>query len=217
LSERSPRPAQESWNELRVLVEREGGAPPDWDAVLDKFLQLLSKKNEAINLVSRASIDRIIELQVLPSMAGLLVIKPDQSLRVLDVGSGGGFPGIVLKILRPQVRIDLVEATQKKARFLSECIRALGLEDAIVHACRVESPTPELLERAPFEVSFARAVGQEDLVSRSVKPLLGSECSLWVFSGDTNASDSLAWRGMDGRWITGLQRLAIGSGVKSGS
>jgi 16S rRNA (guanine527-N7)-methyltransferase len=217
LSERSPQLAQESWNELRLLVEREGGAPAGWDAVLEKFLQLLREKNEAINLVSRASIERIVELQVLPSMAGLLIIKPNQSLRVLDVGSGGGFPGIVLKIVRPQVRIDFVEATQKKARFLSECVRALGFEHSLVHACRVESPTRELLERAPFDVSFARAVGQEDLVSRSVKPLLGSECSLWVFSGDRNASESMAWRGMDGRWITGLRRLAIGSGVKSGS
>jgi 16S rRNA (guanine527-N7)-methyltransferase len=215
LSERSPLSAQESWKELSLIVEREGGAPAGWEVVLDKFLQLLREKNEAINLVSRASIDRILELQVLPSMAGLLVIKPNQPLRVLDVGSGGGFPGIVLKIVRPQIRIDLVEATQKKARFLSECVRVLGFEDAIVHACRVENPTPELLDRAPFDMSFARAVGQEELVSRSVKPLLGSDCSLWVFSGDANAGGSLPWRGMDGRRITGLRRLGIGSDAKS--
>jgi 16S rRNA (guanine527-N7)-methyltransferase len=135
----------------------------------------------------------------------------------LDVGSGGGFPGIVLKILRPEIRIDLVEATQKKARFLSKCIRALGFDDALVHASRVESPPRELLERAPFDVSFARGVGQEDLVSRSVTPLLGTHCALWIYSGDRNASDSLAWRGMDGRWITGLRRLAVGPGMKSGS
>ena len=80
---------------------------------------------------SRASADRALEAHVLPSLATLLLIPPEEEYRVLDVGSGGGFPGIPLGILRPRVRLDLVEATRKKCRFLEECVRELGLEPCI--------------------------------------------------------------------------------------
>ena len=195
-------------------MDREGGGPQGWEEEIREFLELLRSKNEAINLVSRASIDRVVELQVLPSLAGLLLLPRDQSIRVLDIGSGGGFPGIPLRILRPKIRLDLVEATQKKARFLNECVRKLGFHETAVHACRIESPNSELLERAPFDVAFARAVGQEEVLARSTKRILRMGHFLWVFSGEHDMGEEyLPWNGMDGSTITGLRRLAIGEYV----
>ena len=216
MTDRSAQSAEESWRELRLLVERQSGASEGWEERLEEFLQLLRARNEVVNLVSRASIDRIVELQVLPSLAGLLVLPPDEFIRVLDIGSGGGFPGIPLKILRPKIRLDLVEGTQKKARFLAECVQTLELDNALVHACRVESPTDELLERAPFDLAFARSLGQEVVLSRSAKTLLGVGCPLWVFSpGAEGAEEYHPWTGMDGRRITGLRRLATGGRVST--
>jgi len=200
--------SEESWGELRLLVEREGGAHEGWEEELRSFLRLLRIKNKAVNLVSRASIDRLVELQVLPSLAGLPLLPVDRSLRVLDIGSGGGFPGIVLRILRPKIRLDLVEATQKKARFLEECVRELGFEDAAVHACRIETPSHKLLARSGFDIAFARAVGQEEALASSVKPLLRKGAALWAFSIDPRPGEEFrSWDASDGRRLTGLRRL----------
>jgi 16S rRNA (guanine(527)-N(7))-methyltransferase RsmG len=208
--ERPPSPEQ-AWSELRSLVERQGGGPKDWEREMEKFLDLLRSRNRVVNLVSRVSMDRVVELQVIPSLAGLLVLEPGSARRVLDIGSGGGFPAIPLKILRPSIRLDLVEATQKKARFLSDCMEKMGFDDARVHACRIEKPSLELRDRAPFDVAFARAVGQEDIVSRSVRPLLEFGAPLWTFSSGARSGEaSLTWAGMDGRTITCLRRLLDG-------
>jgi 16S rRNA (guanine527-N7)-methyltransferase len=129
-----------------------GAAPGDWPEKLSAYLHLLVRWNEQINLVSRKSIDRVVEAQVVPSLAALQLLPADQPIKLLDVGSGGGFPGIPCAILRPCAEIALVEATRKKSLFLEAVVRELGLERTTVHWTRVEAPTPALRALAPFDV-----------------------------------------------------------------
>lgn len=168
------------------------GAPPGWAERMARYVELLRERNRRVNLVSRKSVDRVVSEQILPSLAALRVVPAGADLRVLDVGSGGGLPGIPLGIVRPEARIDLVEATRKKAEFLEEAVRVAGLRDPRVHGCRIEQPSPELLSRAPFDVALARAVGDQRRLSRAVRPLLSAGGALWTFVAP-GTEGSLPW------------------------
>ena len=191
-----------------AMVAREGGAPDDWSVLLARYLELLLEWNRRVNLVSRRSIDRVLETQLRPSLASLLLVKPEGAVRVLDVGSGGGFPGIPLRILRPNARLDLVEARRKKCDFLSECLRSLDLADSRVHWCRVEEPSASLSERQPFDLVLARGVGASDRLAKASVPLLSPGGSAWVFADPEEHPDGMIWSDESGLPLTCLRRVA---------
>lgn len=199
---------EEVRSRLGPLLERGLDPPPDWDAGLARYLELLRERNRVVNLVSRRTQDDWVERHLLPCLAALLVVPTRTIVRVLDVGSGGGLPGIPLKILRPDVRLDLVDATGKKVEFLSDCLRELGLSDAVAHWCRIERPTPELEARGPFDAAFARAVGSEAEIARATRPLLASpQGRLWWFVSPDKAAGGPVWSDVDGRPITALRAM----------
>jgi 16S rRNA (guanine527-N7)-methyltransferase len=197
---------RESERILGPVVEAQGGGPAGWIDSLEHYLDLLRERNAHVNLVSRRSIDRLVESQVLPSLAALLVVPPEHPLRVLDVGTGGGLPGIPLKILRPMVRLDLLDATRKKTDFLSTAVSELGLEDCRVHWGRVESPPADLRDRAPFDLALARAVGAEDRIARALRDL-SPAAAFWVFDDPLRGERIL--RHPDLGAVTALRRVAI--------
>lgn len=125
---------------------------PDWLDVsretleqLFAFCDLVEKWNPAINLVSKAGIAGLWHRHVLDS-AQLIRNLPEQSATWCDLGSGGGFPGIVLAILakdiQPDARMTLVESDARKAVFLSESARLLNL-DVTVKSRRIEDLEPQ--------------------------------------------------------------------------
>jgi len=168
-------------HELAPLLARAGGAPDGWPTRIGAYLDLLREWNGRVNLVSRHSLARLVPDQLVPSLAALLVVPPGARIRVLDVGSGGGFPGVPLGILRPDARIDLVDATRKKCEFLEAAVAAVGLRDARVHWCRIESPGDSLRARAAFDVAIARAVGNTEIVVPAARRLLRDGGRLWRF------------------------------------
>ena len=107
---------------------------------LDQFAQLVAKWNPSINVVAKSTVSSLWERHILDS---LQVFRcADSATRTwVDLGSGGGFPGIVVAILAadvlPDLRVSLVESDRRKAVFLSEVIRHLRLS-ASVHAVRIE-------------------------------------------------------------------------------
>jgi 16S rRNA (guanine527-N7)-methyltransferase len=82
---------------------------------------------------------------------------PVENGRLADVGSGGGFPGLALKILRPDLRVFLIESSIKKVAFLAEVTRELGLKDVQVLARRYEELGEEI---APLDYICSRALGE---------------------------------------------------------
>jgi len=91
-------------------------------------------------------------------------------VRVVDVGSGAGLPGIVLALLRPDLRVDLLEPLERRSSFLSEVVAELGLSGVTVHRGRAEDPAirPEL---GGADVVTARAVASLDKLGRWCLPL----------------------------------------------
>ncbi|WP_445385615.1 16S rRNA (guanine(527)-N(7))-methyltransferase RsmG [Robiginitalea sp. IMCC44478] len=109
--------------------------------------------NAKINVVSRKDIDELYLRHVLHSLGIAKVLRFEPGASVLDVGTGGGFPGIPLAILFPQTHFTLVDAIGKKIRVVEEVIAGLGLENAEARQIRVE----QLHEQFDFIVSRAVA------------------------------------------------------------
>ena len=122
---------------VRILPE--ASRPADLEALLCGYLGHLVETNEQINLVSRRNTMDHVEVFTRECLflAQILVeewqnAKAGRAPRILDVGSGGGFPGMVLKIAMPEVEMQMVEATRKKARFLAEVAAGLDLRSTSV-------------------------------------------------------------------------------------
>ena len=120
---------------------------------LEAYLALLAKWNKTYNLTAIRDRARMVTHHVLDALAVLPHLPDRPSLRVLDVGSGGGVPGIPLAIARPGWRVVMVDPNHKKCAFLTQATIELRLQNAVVHASRVE----ELRDEAPFDVVISRA------------------------------------------------------------
>ncbi len=122
--------------------------------------------NQRINLISRQDIDHLFSHHVLHSMAIGKFIRFAPGTRVLDVGTGGGFPGIPLAILFPEVEFTLVDVVEKKIRVVDLSYRALGLRNV----CTRRMPVEMLRER--FDFAVTRAVADMNTLYSWTAPLI---------------------------------------------
>jgi 16S rRNA (guanine527-N7)-methyltransferase len=106
------------------------------DVQFSLYLELLLKWNAKLNLTSIRTQDEILKRHFLESIACARLL-PEGVKTVLDFGSGGGFPGLPIAICRPAIQVTLSESQGKKAAFLREVVRTLGL-NAVVHGGRAE-------------------------------------------------------------------------------
>jgi len=121
-----------------------------------KLETLYKEWNAQINVISRKDIDELYVRHVLHSL-GIAKIQPFQpKASVLDVGTGGGFPGIPLAILFPETKFYLVDSIGKKIKVVNEVVTALGLENVKAEAIRVENVKGE------FDFIVSRAVTNMD-------------------------------------------------------
>jgi len=126
---------------------------------------------------------RLIELFPVPSGAAATGAAAEAAAPtlLLDLGSGGGYPGIPLALLLPHVRVLLCESIQKKAAFLAEVAAALPLRNVEVHARRAEELLPELAQ--PVAAVTARAVDSARELLRLLKPARGRFGRLLLWKG----------------------------------
>jgi 16S rRNA (guanine527-N7)-methyltransferase len=125
-----------------------------------KYRKMLLDWNQKINLISRGDELRIVTRHFLQSLGLLTIVPFPQECSVVDLGSGGGFPGIPMKIVRPDLHMFLIESKRKKALFLCRVIETLGLENVQVLLIRAE----KLKDRIqPVDFVVSRSVA--DLVS----------------------------------------------------
>lgn len=137
---------------------------------LERFKQLqpLYKEwNDKINVISRTDIDNLYERHVLHSLAIAKVINFQPDTKILDVGTGGGFPGIPLAIFFPEVQFHLVDAIGKKIKVVQEVAQAAGLKNVKAEHQRAEKLKP------PYDFVTARAVTNFPKFYNWVKHLIG--------------------------------------------
>lgn len=134
-------------------------SPPEFpagaEAKLRAFVALVLKWNRQINLISRGTENEIWQRHIRDS-AQLLALAPADARLWLDIGSGGGFPGIVIailaQVLRPEMQVVLVESDKRKAAFLIQAARELDLP------CRIRAERVEALPALGADVLSARAL-----------------------------------------------------------
>ena len=138
---------------------------------LREYARLLSNYDLA-NVIGTRVVDRILLEHVLDSLSCFLLEPLSRARRLADVGSGGGLPGIPIKIMSPEIAVTLVESTGKKARFLRHAVDALSLKGVEVADTRVEDLGRKLAHRGAYEIVTCRAVGRLSVVVEYCVPLL---------------------------------------------
>jgi 16S rRNA (guanine527-N7)-methyltransferase len=139
-------------------------------ALLHRYLDLLLKANETINL-TRITDRPAAEIGHVGDALTLLPFLPKGSHGLADVGSGGGVPGIPLAIVRPDSQVILIESTQKKAAFLGKTIESLRLRNVQLFIDRAEGAAHGPA-RESFDIVTARAVGAMNLLVEWCLPLV---------------------------------------------
>jgi 16S rRNA (guanine527-N7)-methyltransferase len=163
----------------RALGEFSLEADADQVLKIQQYIKILLAWNAKLSLTAIRDPFEILYRHFCESMyAGVAV--PVETGRLADVGSGAGFPGLPLKILRPNLQVFLIESSIKKATFLAEVIRELGLADVRVLVNRFEELSEEV---APLDFVCSRAVGE-------FQPLLE-----WAGSKRVTAKQVILWIG----------------------
>jgi 16S rRNA (guanine527-N7)-methyltransferase len=151
--------------------------------LLWRYGVLLRERNEHVNLTSIVSPLGILQLHMLDSLT--LVPHLGDARRIIDVGTGGGFPGIPLAVAQPQREFTLIDGTQKKIRFVAESIAALEIRNARAHAARAENYEGE----KDFDLVVVRAVGSLADVLHNAGHLVGPAGRLLAMKGRLNEDE----------------------------
>jgi 16S rRNA (guanine527-N7)-methyltransferase len=145
-------------------------------ALLDTYAKALWAWNEKLNLTRHTDYEKFVSRDVVDSQ--WLERFLDSAERVLDVGTGGGVPGVILAILRPDLEVSLCESVAKKARAVEDIVRHVGLPIEVHHA-RAE----ELLVDHEYDTLVVRAVAPLDKLLAWFKPHWGAFGRLLMLKG----------------------------------
>jgi len=144
--------------------------------ILWRYACMLRERNVHVNLTSISSPEGILTLHMLDSLA--LAPHLGDARRVIDVGTGGGFPGIPLAVACPDREFTLIDGTQKKIRFVEEGIAALDIRNAKAVAARAES-----FAEKNYDAVVVRAVGKLADVLHNTARLLAPNGRLLAMKG----------------------------------
>lgn len=161
---------------LRRGITRQGLSPTDvLIEQLVTYLRELKRWNRRANLVGFRTDEAIVQHGILESLTLLRAFQVRPHLKLLDIGSGAGFPGIPLKLVAPDLTITLVEATRKKASFLRQVCRILQLRGISVLNTRAELLRHDSAHREAYDLVTARAVARLPAAVTLCSPFLKRE------------------------------------------
>jgi len=178
-------------------------AEPPQIQMLDAYAELLLFWNEKVNLISRKDEEAVWRNHILHSLAGLTVMDFDNGDCVLDIGTGGGLPGIPLAILRPDTEFVLCDSIGKKIRAVENMVESIGLQNVRCITARVEDLIRRYPGGAAFDACVTRAVAPLDELARWCAPLMkpGASLAAWK-GGDLGAEIEACNRGNKGIAVT---------------
>jgi 16S rRNA (guanine527-N7)-methyltransferase len=156
------------------------GLTPDLDQreLILIFSCLLFKWNDVAGLISKNDEDNFFLRHFCDSLQPLLLFGFKKNARILDIGSGGGFPSIPIRVFRPDLTFCLVEANRKKATFLKEVKKELKFENMTIFNGRVEKLENE---EQKFDYVISRGVGTLQKFSQMAKSFLAEDGHMYTF------------------------------------
>ena len=152
----------------------------------------LMEWNQKFNLTAIRDVESIRTKHFLDSYSCVLAWKANPPQRLIDVGTGAGFPGIPLKIIYPTMQVTLVESVGKKAMFCQHVIQTLGLEGIEVLHSRTEDVGQNPAHRETYDWAVARAVANLNILSEYLLPLVKLGGTMLAQKGETGPVEAQA-------------------------
>lgn len=149
------------------------------------FREMLKKYNNEFNLTAICDDEGINEKHFIDSLLGVKMFTKNST--VAEIGSGGGFPSLPLKIVREDLSFTLIEATGKKCRYLEKVISELGLKNMTVINGRAEEIGKDPAYRERFDHATARAVASLNILSEYCMPFVKTGGSFIAYKGNADA------------------------------
>jgi 16S rRNA (guanine527-N7)-methyltransferase len=159
-------------------------------AAFTTYERELSDWNQRFNLTAIRDQESIRTKHFLDSLSCVLAWKAAPPQRLIDVGTGAGFPGIPLKILYPNMKLTLVESVGKKAMFCQHIVRVLGLEAVQVIQSRAEELGHDSIHREGYDWAAARAVANINVLAEFLLPLVKVGGNMLAQKGESGPADA---------------------------
>ena len=138
-------------------------------AQFEKYYELLIEWNKIINLTRITEPKEVVIKHFVDSLTLLEYCSIPEGAKVIDIGTGAGFPGIPLKIVRPDIKLTLLDSLNKRLNFLNKVCEELGINAELVHA-RAEDSARDTDYRENFDISVSRAVARLNTLSEYCLP-----------------------------------------------
>lgn len=153
---------------------------------LSKYADLLVEWNEKINLTAILDPEGIAIKHFLDSIMIFKYVDIPEGASVIDIGTGAGFPGVVMKIARPDIKLTLMDSLQKRITFLDTLCSELGIDVTTIHS-RAEEIKPD--QREGYDFAVARAVANMRVLSEYCIPYVKVGGSFVAMKGSTAAEE----------------------------
>ncbi len=158
-----------------------------------KYFELLAEWNEKMNLTSITDESGVALKHFADSLSLLNFVDIPQNSSLADVGTGAGFPGVVLKIARPDIKLTLIDSLNKRLVFLGEVCAQLGIEAELIHSRAEDGARDEKL-RESFDFAVSRAVARMNVLSEYCLPYVkvgGAFCAMKGAQANEEFKESL--------------------------
>lgn len=129
---------------------------------LDKYYELLIETNKVLNLTAITEKEDVYLKHFYDSLTLIKAYDLKEELKICDLGTGAGFPGLVLKIVFPNLKVTLVDSLEKRTKFLKQVIETLNLKDIEVIHSRIEDFSKQNKEK--YDISVSRAVAKTNIL-----------------------------------------------------
>lgn len=212
-------------------------APLDWDAFIEaaarleaplapaqaesisRMVDLLRSYNASASLMSEAALADVLRGHVLDSLTLLPLIRRLNlhEGRLVDVGTGGGFPGLVLAIAEPALRVTLMDATRRKTAYLERVCEALGLDVDVLYT-RAEDAARDPALRGSFDVAVCRALGPWPVVLELTLPFCRAGGMLFGQRGTDAGAEAAAHAetaALLGGRVVGVNQVGVETGLEN--
>ncbi len=178
-------------------------------AAFQVYADELIRWNQEFNLTAITDREGIQIKHFLDALSILKVLPPGSGpASVIDVGTGAGFPGLPLKIARPELAVTLAEATGKKAAFCEAVVEKLGLEGVTVLKSRAEELGQDPAHREQYDWALARAVAEMPVLAEYLLPLARVGGHALAQKGENAPAETQAAAGAIGKLGGDLEQLA---------
>ncbi len=156
---------------------------------LDTYYEMMTETNKSLNLTAITEFDEVIVKHYIDSVTIVRDIDMSGKKSVIDVGTGAGFPGMVLKIIFPELNITLFDSLQKRLNFLEEVISALGLKDIFTYHGRAEEAGHISSMREQYDICVSRAVANLPVLCELCLPFVKEGGIFVAYKSDKGSSE----------------------------